>query len=269
MSPDSPDADSILPGAQFVASRGGRAYFTATGGAWREIAPADRVWFPSEEAARNAGYEPSAASHEGLSEFEILATLGRGASATVFRARDRVLRREVAIKVIRAPDDDADEARLRFTREGRVLANLHHPNVVSVYGVKELPAGGLALIMEYIPGRTLRELIHEEGPLSVERAEAILRDVGEALMAAHQHGIIHRDVKPANIFLHESTGRALLADFGIAIPVDDPKITRAGTVIGTPAYMSPEQIDGEGIGGQGIGDRPGGRLAEGPRSAAE
>src|SRR5690606_10298327 len=171
--------------------------------------------------------------------------LGRGGTSSVYRARDILLGRQVAIKVLH-PTASADEESLaRFTREARLVANLKHPRVVSIYGVKKLTDGGLALIMEYIPGRTLRDLVREEGPLPLDRAMEILRDVGEALIAAHSQGIIHRDIKPQNIFLHATTGRALLADFGIAVPLDDTtRITHTGSVIGTPAYMAPEQFEG-------------------------
>src|SRR5690606_8398336 len=109
-------------------------------------------------------------------------------------------------------------------------------------------AGGLALIMEHVPGRTLREVISAEGPLALDRVESILHDVGSALAAAHRCGIVHRDVKPGNIFLHAATGHALLADFGIALPLDDSaKITHNGVVVGTPAYMPPEQVDARGV----------------------
>ena len=184
------------------------------------------------------------ATRPGLEEFEFLEELGRGGSATVFRARDRILGRDVAIKLIHPTHLDDQESLARFTREARLVARLQHPGIASVYGVRELPDGGLALVMEYVPGITLREVILREAPLPVARVEAVLRDVGEALMAAHAQGIVHRDVKPQNIFVHEATGRAILADFGTAIPLHDTtRITHAGAVIGTPAYMSPEQFD--------------------------
>jgi serine/threonine protein kinase/alpha-tubulin suppressor-like RCC1 family protein len=202
-------------------------------------------WFHSEEAAGLAGLTSAREDPLGLDDFEVIRELGRGSTATVYHAHDRILGREVAVKVVHPSRLDDEESLARFTREARVVARLQHPGVVAVYSFQPLIAGGLALVMEYIPGRTLRDVIRAEGPLPVERVERIMSDVGEALVAAHAGGIIHRDVKPQNIFLHESTGRAMLADFGVAIPLHDAaRITQSGAVIGTPAYMSPEQVDG-------------------------
>ncbi|QJR34731.1 protein kinase domain-containing protein [Gemmatimonas groenlandica] len=178
-------------------------------------------------------------------EYEILAELGRGGSAVVYRARDRALGRDVAIKVVRGRPDGLDaELIARLGREARMVAQLQHPQIVSVHAVKRLP-DGLALIMQWVPGRTLKQTILEEGPLAPARAEALLRDIASALAYAHAHGVIHRDVKPENIFLDAVSGRALLSDFGIAFSREfDSRLTMTGTAIGTPTYMAPEQIDG-------------------------
>ncbi len=178
-------------------------------------------------------------------EYEIVAELGRGGSAVVYRARDRALGRDVAIKVVRGRVDGLDDELIaRLGREARMVAKLQHPQIVSVYAVKRL-ADGLALIMQWVPGRTLKQTILEEGPLAPARAEALLRDIASALAYAHAHGVIHRDVKPENIFLDAVSGRALLSDFGIASSREfDSKLTMTGTAIGTPTYMAPEQIDG-------------------------
>ena len=180
-------------------------------------------------------------------DYEIIDELGRGASAVVYRARDRALDRLVAIKVVRphavASGSDALE---RLAREARTVARLSHPNIVTLYAVRRLPsAGGLALVMQLVPGGTLKDLVASEGPLDPERAEAILRDVAGALAYANGRGIVHRDVKPENIFLDSESGRALLADFGIAWSGDqESRLTMTGAAIGTPTYMAPEQIDG-------------------------
>jgi len=180
-------------------------------------------------------------------DYEIIDVLGRGASAVVYRARDRALDRLVAIKVVRphavASGSDALE---RLAREARTVARLSHPNIVTLYAVRRLPsAGGLALVMQLVPGGTLKDLVAREGPLDPERAEAILRDVAGALAYANGRGIVHRDVKPENIFLDSESGRALLADFGIAWSGDqESRLTMTGAAIGTPTYMAPEQIDG-------------------------
>lgn len=178
-------------------------------------------------------------------EYEIVAELGRGGSAVVYRARDRALGRDVAIKLVRGRADGLDDELIaRLGREARMVAKLQHPQIVSVYAVKRLP-DGLALIMQWVPGRTLKQTILEEGPLAPARAEALLRDIASALAYAHAHGVIHRDVKPENIFLDAVSGRALLSDFGIASSREfDSRLTMTGTAIGTPTYMAPEQIDG-------------------------
>lgn len=242
---------TIPPGALFVASAPEGVYFSVSDHRWHRVPTVDRRWFATEEKARAAGYCPMPEPLEGLEEFELLGEIGRGATATVYRARDPILDRDVAIKVVHRTHQDDEETLARCFREARVIARLSHPSIVSVYSVRRLPSGGLALVMEYIPGRTLRELIRDEGALPLEQVDSVLRDVGAALAAAHREGIVHRDVKPQNIFLHETSGRALLADFGIAIPLSDAtRITHAGSVIGTPAYMSPEQFEGEAVDGR-------------------
>ncbi len=179
-------------------------------------------------------------------EYELLGELGRGASAVVYRARDRVLGRLVAIKIVRPHSiASADDALLRLAREARTVARLQHPNIVTVHAVKRLRTGGLALVMQLVPGHTLKQAIVEQGPMSPEDAERILRDVASALAYAHEHGVVHRDVKPENIFLDADTGRAMLSDFGIAHSAEhESRLTMTGAAIGTPAYMAPEQIDG-------------------------
>lgn len=179
-------------------------------------------------------------------EYELLGELGRGASAIVYRARDRALGRLVAIKVVRAHSiASADDAMLRLAREARTVAGLQHPNIVTVHAVRRLGTGGLALVMQLVPGRTLKQAITEHGPFAPAQAEQVLRDVASALAYAHAHGVVHRDVKPENIFLDAESGRALLSDFGIAHSADhESRLTMTGAAIGTPAYMAPEQIDG-------------------------
>jgi serine/threonine protein kinase len=179
-------------------------------------------------------------------EYVLLGELGRGGSAIVYLARDRSLLRDVAIKVVRPRFvGSADEAITRLEREARTVARLQHPGIVTVHAVRRLSDGGLALVMQLVPGRTLKQAIQEDGPFSAERAERVLRDIAEALAFAHAHGVVHRDVKPENVFLDATSGRALLSDFGIAHSDDfDSRLTMDGAAIGTPAYMAPEQIDG-------------------------
>ena len=184
-------------------------------------------------------------------DYALLGELGRGGSAVVYLARDRTLDREVAIKVVHprptSPDDDPVA---RLAREARTVAQLQHPHIVTVYAVRRLRSGGLALVLQYVPGTTLKTVIQRDGPLAPERCERILRDVAQALAYAHARGVIHRDVKPENIFLDGATGQALLADFGIARSDEHDSMTLTGMAIGTPFYMSPEQVEGAPLDGR-------------------
>ncbi len=182
-------------------------------------------------------------------EYEFLGELGRGGMAVVYRARERALGREVAVKVVRPRFHSDEESVARLAREARTVAQLEHPNIVSLHAIKRLKTG-LALVMQIVPGQTLKAAL-AEGPLSAERAEAVLQDIARALAYAHRNGVVHRDVKPENIFLDEITGRALLSDFGVARSIsENTELTATGTAIGTPTYMSPEQIDGGALDGR-------------------
>src|SRR4051812_26926842 len=185
------------------------------------------------------------------SEYWILGEIGRGGTAIVYLARERATGAEVAIKLIRAKYLEDEETMARFAREARFVASLAHPNVVGVHRVLDLGSSGIALVMTHINGRTLKQVIHDERPLAAELVVRVLRDVASALAAAHAMGIIHRDVKPENIFITDD-GRALLADFGVARSMTgDTQLTMHGVAIGTPSYMSPEQIDGTAMDGRG------------------
>ena len=187
----------------------------------------------------------SPAQHAALdARFEIIRELGRGGTALVYLARERSTGAEVAIKLIRSKYIEDDEAVARFDREARFVAQLDHPNIVPVRSVLDLGSSGMALVMAHVDGRTLRQIIRADGRLSPARTEQVLRDIGSALGAAHAKGIIHRDVKPENIFI-DADGRAMLADFGLARSMTaDTQLTMSGIAIGTPAYMAPEQIEG-------------------------
>jgi alpha-tubulin suppressor-like RCC1 family protein/tRNA A-37 threonylcarbamoyl transferase component Bud32 len=184
-------------------------------------------------------------------EYWILGEIGRGGTAIVYLARERATGAEVAIKLIRAKYLEDEEAMARFAREARFVASLAHPNVVGVHRVLDLGPSGIALVMTHVNGRTLKQVIHDERPLAPEFVVRVLREVASALSAAHVMGIVHRDVKPENIFITED-GRALLADFGVARSMSgDTQLTMHGVAIGTPSYMSPEQIDGTDLDGRG------------------
>jgi alpha-tubulin suppressor-like RCC1 family protein/predicted Ser/Thr protein kinase len=191
--------------------------------------------------------EPAPAALDALaSEYEVLRELGRGGTAVVYLARHRATGEEVAIKLVRDQFAHDEEAVARLAREARFVAQLHHPNVVPVRDVFDLGDGSVALVMNHVPGRTLRQILRDEGALPPDRTSRILRDLARALDAAHEMGIVHRDVKPENVFVTDDD-RAVLADFGIArsMSTETQQLTMHGVAIGTPAYMAPEQIDGD------------------------
>jgi serine/threonine-protein kinase len=178
--------------------------------------------------------------------YEIDSVLGEGGMAKVFRGTDNVLGRTVAVKVLASRFARDETSVTRFRREAQSAASLNHPNVVSVYDTGS-DDGVHWIVMEYLDGRTLKEVIEEEGPLAPDRAAVIARDVSLALATAHEKGLVHRDVKPANIMITPS-GETKVMDFGIARAVTstgDPTLTRTGFVMGTAAYLSPEQAEGK------------------------
>ncbi len=184
-------------------------------------------------------------------DFELVREIGRGATAVVYLLRDRILERDVALKVIRASFGGDEEALARLQREARLVAQLTHPNIVKLYGTHRLPDGSFALLMEHVPGRNLKEVLRAEGAFRVFQTVEILKDIASALAYAHRRRIVHRDVKPENIYIDEEVGAARLADFGVARPWDqDARLTLPGASLGTPAYMSPEQIDGLAVDGR-------------------
>jgi serine/threonine protein kinase/alpha-tubulin suppressor-like RCC1 family protein len=183
--------------------------------------------------------------------YEIIREIGRGGTSLVYLARERASDTKVAIKLIRAKYIEDEEAMGRFAREARFLERLVHPNIVRVRAVHELGDAGLAIVMAHVPGRTLKQLIQEDGRLEPDRAERFMRDIARALGAAHAMGIVHRDVKPENVFV-DANDRPLLADFGLARSMSgDSQLTMAGVAIGTPAYMAPEQIEGASLDARG------------------
>jgi hypothetical protein len=171
--------------------------------------------------------------------------IGRGGMATVYLARDRTLKRPVALKVL-APHFAADEAfRARFLREARLAARLAHPNVVQVYDVGE-DARGPFIVMEYVEGETLADDLRRRGRLPPGEVVAVGIQVCAALEAAHSERLVHRDIKPQNI-LRRPDGQVKLADFGIARSLAGTSHTEIGTVLGTAAYLAPEQGRGESV----------------------
>ena len=200
-----------------------------------------------------------------LGPYEVTAQIGQGGMGEVYRARDRKLQRDVAIKVLPEAFAHDTERLSRFEREARTLASLNHPNIAAIYGLEEGPAEAghyvrgrpvCALVMELVEGETLAARI-AKGPVPVPETMAIAKQIAEALEAAHEHGIIHRDLKPANIKVRPD-GVVKVLDFGLAkalepsgsssvsqmTTVTSPAITELGMILGTAAYMSPEQARG-------------------------
>jgi len=171
--------------------------------------------------------------------------LGEGGMATVYRARDRELRREVAVKVLFPHLARRPEIVRRFHREARAAAGLEHPNILRIYDVGGGDEDPPYIVMELVRGRTLLQEIEQRGAMLAEVAACIGALLGDALAAAHAAGVIHRDVKPANVLIAPG-GRLLLGDFGVArLETEDSLVTRTGALLGTPAYMSPEQASGD------------------------
>jgi predicted Ser/Thr protein kinase len=238
---------------------------TATARITREVAPpmmeclrCGRV----EDATATVCSADGAALHPGPTprvidnKYRIEQVLGRGGMGAVYRARDVRLDRQVAVKVVRPDLLDDNDARRRFRREAQLVARLQHPGIVSVFDFGTLDTGGAFLVMELVRGEDLRRVLHREGRLEPARAVGILVAVCGAIEAAHQEGVLHRDLKPENILLPGGDVAVKVLDFGVAKLVEDrvrgeePRepqatLTMAGTVVGTPAYMAPEQMRAE------------------------
>ncbi|MFG1947944.1 protein kinase [Nonomuraea sp. NPDC048826] len=190
---------------------------------------------------------PEQQTHLLAERYELVAPLGRGTMGTVWRARDRALGREVAVKEIRQDsgltEEQRAELRERMVREGRIASRINHPAVAAIHDV--IVHGNRPwIIMELVEGRSMEQVIDEEGPLPPRLVAEIGVDLLGALRAAHAQGITHRDVKPGNVLITE-TGRVVLTDFGIAKAEGDPKLTKTGMVIGSPGYTAPERARGE------------------------
>jgi serine/threonine protein kinase len=186
------------------------------------------------------------------SEFKIVRLLGEGPVAQVYLARENALQRLVAIKLMKPALAADDTARKRFEREGRSAAKIHHHNVATVHRVGTLKDETPFIIMEYIEGRNLADVLKAEGAMTVEQARGTLSQVASALAAAHENGIVHRDVKPDNVVRERDSDRVVLTDFGIAAILESggetiTRLTQQGQLLGDPRYMSPEQLLGEDV----------------------
>jgi eukaryotic-like serine/threonine-protein kinase len=179
-----------------------------------------------------------------LGRYQIEQVIGAGGMGIVLKGFDTDLNRPVAVKVLAPHLAHSGAARQRFAREARAAAAVVHEHVVAIYNVEseeETPF----LVIQYVPGRSLQDRVDQDGPLAAEEILRIGMQAAAGLSAAHAQGVIHRDVKPANILMESGVERALLTDFGLARAADDASLTHSGIVAGTPHYMSPEQARGE------------------------
>jgi hypothetical protein len=181
---------------------------------------------------------------EQFGRYRILRRLGQGGMGSVFLAHDTQLDRQVALKVPQLAASPESEVVQRFLREARAVATLEHPNVCPVYDVGCID-GVPYLTLAYLDGQPLSERLRESGPLPQREAAALVRDLALALAYVHRQGVVHRDLKPSNVMLN-SQGRPIVVDFGLAVRLNraDPRLTVSGALVGTPAYLAPEQVEG-------------------------
>ena len=209
--------------------------------------------FDSLVQVDESDFEDTVTGHELVGQkvgsFEIVEMIGRGGMGVVYLAHDTKLDRSVAVKSIPAELAGDSNSRMRFRREAKLLASLNHPNIAAIHDIIEQDESAGYLILEYVPGQTLAQRIAHK-PLKLEEALSIGRQVAEAISAAHEKGVVHRDLKPGNIKITPE-GRVKVLDFGLAKATSSQDknqgtaITQPGRVIGTPAYMSPEQARGK------------------------
>ena len=209
-----------------------------------DIATTDQLWFVEHQQVKKLlapSDDPQMIGRIG--GYEVVGIVGAGATAVVLKAFDRALNRSVAVKLMRPTLAASSIARKRFAREARAAASIVHENVIEIYGVSEID-GLPYLVMPYVRGESLARRIERSWPLPVDAILHIACQVADGLAAAHEKGLVHRDVKPSNILLGEGIERLKLTDFGLARAVDEVGLTRSGTLAGTPEYMSPEQARG-------------------------
>ena len=183
-----------------------------------------------------------------VDRYELGSKLGSGGMGSVWKATDRLLERPVAVKLLHeALASDVTFAE-RFRREARSAAKLAHPNIVAIHDTGVAPSDGEGIVpyivMEYVEGRSLHDIIQQQGPLAIDDVERIAHSILAGLAHAHDRGLIHRDIKPANILFDSRTDSVKIVDFGIAKGADDSRVTSTSSLIGTASYMSPEQLSG-------------------------
>jgi serine/threonine protein kinase len=186
------------------------------------------------------------APREIAGRYQLERRLGAGGMSTVFLARDSVLERPVAVKLLAEHLSDDDAFVARFRREALAAARLQHPNIVQVFDSGEDdPSGRHYIVMEYVNGPSCADMLRQTPQLGIDQTVDIIRGACHGLDYAHRAGVVHRDVKPGNLLMSEETSSVKLADFGIAKAAEQTRITQVGAVLGTAAYLSPEQATGE------------------------
>ncbi len=181
-----------------------------------------------------------------LGPYEVVGLVGTGSTGIVFKAFDASLHRFVAIKMLAPGYSGQGAARARFEREGRAVASVCDEHVIAIYGVDEFGSVP-AIVMRYMPGGSLQQRLDAQGPMTTEEVVRLGMQIASGLAAAHRQGIIHRDVKPANVLLERGVERAIVTDFGLARVADEAAVTHSGLIAGTPQFMSPEQARGESL----------------------
>ncbi|WP_300963389.1 protein kinase domain-containing protein, partial [Faecalibaculum rodentium] len=180
---------------------------------------------------------------EVANRYSIIALIGQGGMADVYKAFDTILNRVVAVKVLRSKLSEDPMTLVRFQREAYAASKLSHPNIIDIYDVGE--AEGLHyIVMEFVRGRTLKQLVMQRGALDVPEAVAIMKQLTSAVSHAHEHQIIHRDIKPQNVLIKDD-GTVKITDFGIAVANDSVQLTWNNAVMGSAHYLAPEQAQGK------------------------
>jgi len=201
---------------------------------------------PQKAARRLHGYNPAVIGKT-LEKYTVLEKLGEGAMAVVYLGRHSTLGRMAAIKVLRSDLAGLARHRTRFEREARAIESLRHPNILGIYDFSGADSEDCFIVTEHIEGPTLATLLDDVGLMMAEPAALIARQLCFALGAAHELDIIHRDLKPANV-MFDAQGTVKLMDFGLARILDGNRLTKTGAVVGSPSFMSPEQITGGEVG---------------------
>lgn len=183
-------------------------------------------------------------------DLQVIRPLGDGSTSRVYLARDVSIRRLVAVKVLRKELALHPGTRTRFVREAQSAARVRHPNVISIYRISELADGAPFIVMEYIDGRTVQDVVDTAGLLGLEKALGLLASIASAIATIHNAGVVHRDLQPGNIYIENLTGRVVLGDFTIARLLDSgstsaSRLTQVGIRLGNTRYMSPEQLRDE------------------------